>query len=298
MAQKDATKRQSLVIKYLRSRARTFDEIDMYLETESNIQSCDLNISKRTFQRDIQEIKSIWGIEIEYNRSLRKYEIGFDPNDAKDNKLMEAFDILNTLNVSERVSEYIHFETRKASGTHLILDIITAIKNKTILDLYHQKYWEDTFTERKIEPLGIKEYKYRWYLVAKDLKDNKIKSFGLDRIKGIQQTNIRVEKPTDFNISEFFEFTYGAVGAERKKVEEVILSFTPFQGKFIKALPMHHSQTEITDNDEEYRISLEIAPVIDFVMDIQQYAHAVKVIKPKWLADQIKSNLQEALNQY
>ena len=107
----------------------------MLLETESNIQSCDLIISKRTFQRDIKEIESIWGIRIGYSRVARKYEILFDPNDAKDNKLMEAFDILNTLNASEKISEYIHFETRKSRGTHLILDIITAIKNKTILML-------------------------------------------------------------------------------------------------------------------------------------------------------------------
>ena len=89
MAQKDATKRQSLVIKYLRSRARTFDEIEMFLETESEIQAADLNISRRTFQRDIKEIESIWGIEIKYNRSLKKCEIAFDPNDSRDNKLME-----------------------------------------------------------------------------------------------------------------------------------------------------------------------------------------------------------------
>jgi len=180
----------------------------------------------------------------------------------------------------------------------LILDIITAIKNGTVLELYHQKYWEETFTQREVEPLGIKEYKYRWYLIAKDLNDNQIKSFGLDRIKGLLLSNKKIEEPLDFDIQTFFEFTYGAVGTEGKKVEEVILSFTPFQGKFIKAVPMHHSQQILIDNEEEFRIALKIVPVIDFVMDVQQYAHAVKVIKPKWLADQIKLNLQEALKQY
>jgi len=298
MAQKDATKRQSLVIKYLRSRARSFDEIEMFLETESEIQAADLNISRRTFQRDIKEIESIWGIEIKYNRSLKKYEIAFDPNDSRDNKLMEAFDIVNTLNIGSEISKYIHFETRRASGTHLILDIITAIKNGTVLELYHQKYWEETFTQREIEPLGIKEYKYRWYLIAKDLNDNKIKSFGLDRIKGLQQTNKILKEPSNFDIHQFYKYTYGAVGGQGQKEETVILSFTPFQGKFIKAVPMHHSQQILIDNEDEFRISLEIVPLVDFIMDVQQYAQAVKVIQPKWLAEEIKENLENNLKLY
>ena len=298
MAQRDATKRQSLVIKYLRKRERTFAEIEMYLENESDIQACDLIISQRTFQRDIKEIKSIWGIEIKYNRAKEKYEIAFDPNDSRDNKLMEAFDIVNTLNIGSGISEFIHFETRKASGTHLILDIITAIKNKTVLELYHQKYWEENFSVRDIEPLGIKEYKYRWYLIAKDLNDNVIKSFGLDRIKGIQQTNKKLEAPSNFDIKEFYKHTYGAVGGQGQKEETVVLSFTPFQGKFIKAVPMHHSQEVLIDNDKEFRISLEIVPLVDFVMDVQQYASAVKVVQPKWLAKKIKKNLQDTLKLY
>ena len=297
MAQRDATKRQQLVVNHLRVRARDFEEIEMYLENESNIQSADLFISKRTFQRDIKEIAEIWKIIIEFNRASRKYEIVSDPNSPEDNMLLESFDIINTINAGVKLSKYIHFETRKASGTNYILDIITAIKNSTILELYHQKYWENTFTKRELEPLGIKEYKYRWYLIAIDLRDNQIKSFGLDRIKGLQQSNKKLEKSV-FDIQSFFEYTYGAVGTEGKKVEDVVLSFTAFQGKFIKAVPMHHSQQILIDNEKEFRISLKIVPVIDFIMDVQQYAQCVKVIKPKWLTKKIKQNLQEALNQY
>jgi len=33
-------------------------------------------------------------------------------------------------------------------------------------------------------------------------------------------------------------------------------------------------------------------------MDVQQYAQAVKVIQPQWLAEEIKENLQNTLKLY
>ena len=298
MAQKDVIQRQNLVINYLRKRPRSFDDIEMYLENESSIQSADLFISRRTFQRDIKEIEAIWKIVIEFNRTTRKYEIVYDPDKPEDNMLLESFDIINTINAGEKLSEYICFESRKARGTHFILDIITAIKNRKVLNIKHQKYWEDVYSEREVEPFAIKEYKYRWYLIAKDLKDHKIKSFGLDRIKALQSTHSSFTYPEDFDIKEFFRFTYGIMGVEGEKEENIILSFTPFQGKFIKAVPMHHSQRVLNDNKNEFRIALNLVPTVDFVMEVQQYAQAVKVIQPQWLADEIKSNLQETLELY
>jgi predicted DNA-binding transcriptional regulator YafY len=298
MAQKDATKRQALIINFLRRQSRTFKEIEYYLETESEIQSYDLNISIRTFQRDIHEISSLWGIDIVYNRSTRKYEIVFDEADAKNERLMEAFSIFNTLNVTERISEYIHFENRKTSGTHFMMDIITGIKNRKTLEIYHNKYWEKEFTRRQVEPLGIKEYRYRWYLIAKDLKDNNIKSFGLDRILNINQLEIKYSFPKDFDVNEYFKYSYGVIGLQNEKPEIIELSFTAFQGKYIKNLPMHHSQKILIDNEEELRISLNIVVTLDFIMDLQQYAETVKVIKPKWLVDELKNNFKEAINQY
>lgn len=298
MAQRDATKRQALIINFLRRQSRTFKEIEFYLETESEIQSYDLNISIRTFQRDINEISSLWGIDIEYNRSTRKYEIVFDEADAKNERLMEAFSIFNTLNVTERISEYIHFEDRKTSGTHFMMDIITGIKNRKILEIYHKKYWEEEFTIRQVEPLGIKEYRYRWYLIAKDLKDNNIKSFGLDRIIDINQLDIKYSFPKDFDVNEYFKYNYGVIGTQNKNPEIIELSFTAFQGKYIKNLPMHHSQKILIDNDKELRISLNIVATLDFIMDLQQYAQTVKVLKPKWLAEDVKGRLAKAQSQY
>ena len=61
---------------------------------------------------------------------------------------------------------------------------------------------------------------------------------------------------------------------------------------------MHHSQKILIDNDDELRISLKLIPTIDFIMDLQYYGECVKVLKPKWFVDDIKTRLTNAKNQY
>jgi hypothetical protein len=52
--------RYSLIIKKLRKRETTFKEISDYLAFESELQDYDFNVSKRTFQRDVKDIFSLY----------------------------------------------------------------------------------------------------------------------------------------------------------------------------------------------------------------------------------------------
>lgn len=57
MSKKEYILRYLLIIRKLKTGKRvTFDEIDFFLETESEIQAYNLKISLRTFQRDINDI--------------------------------------------------------------------------------------------------------------------------------------------------------------------------------------------------------------------------------------------------
>ena len=298
MAQSDAMKRQAFIINYLRNNGRTFKEIKDRLKIESEIQSADLNISVRTFQRDIINIREFYGIDIIYNRSQRLYVISNDNIDTKAERLIESFDIFNTLNITDKISKYIHFEDRKANGSNFILDIITSIKNRNIIEVYHKKYEEKDYSKKILTPLAIKEYDYRWYLIAKEYKKEQVKSYGLDRIQLIIQKPIKYTYPDDFNIDKYFNEFYGIITPNNKKAEYIELLFPAFQGNYIKSLPLHHSQKIIDDNTEFLKISLQLVPTYDFIMKLQSYAENVKVLKPKWLAEELKNKLLVAANQY
>lgn len=287
-----------LILKKLRKHASTFNEISDYLARESELQEYNFNISKRTFQRDIEHISSVYNIDIQYDFSRKVYYINYDEQSEVNERILEAFDTFNALNISDRLSNYIHFEKRRPQGTENLYDLLHAIKNKVQISFSYQKFWEDEITKRITEPYALKEFKNRWYILANDLKDRKVKSFALDRITEIEITKKKFLLTNDFNVNEHFKYCFGIISPNEHKPQEVILSFNSIQGKYIKTLPLHESQEIIKDNEEEFLIKLTLFLTHDFFMEILSLGDNVKVIQPVSLIADIKKSHERAFKLY
>ena len=298
MSKRESIIRQNLIIKKLRKSSATFNEISDYLMRESELQEYDFNISKRTFQRDINDIRSIYTIDIQYNKSKGVYYIDSDEQSDANNRMIEAFDMLHAINISENTSDYLHFENRRPQGTENMYGLLHAIKNKLQIKFTYHKFWEDEPTHRVAEAYALKEFKNRWYVLANDLKDNIVKSFALDRLSELEITKNKFQQVTDFNVKEHYKSCFGIISPNNYTLEKVVLSFKPVQGKYIKALPLHKSQVIIVDTVEELRIELHVFNTFDFTMEILSYGEEVKVIEPQSLIEKIKSLYTNALNQY
>lgn len=295
MSKKQSIKRHILIINKLKKNASSFEEIKRHLIEKSKLEEENYEISIRTFQRDCLEIASIYNIEIKFNRSTNQYEIEQNEIDNFHERLIESHEIFNALNFSEHISSKIFFEERKSLGTENMQDLLHAIKNEIKISFTHYKYWDETEkTNRTVKPLALKEARNRWYLLA--LENEKLRTFGIDRISEIKLSNQKTEA-FDFNPNEIFNHSFGIIISE-KEPQKIILSYSPEQGKYIKSFPLHHSQKAIIDSDEEYRIELLLNPTYDFVMELLSVGAEVKIIEPKNLQDEIKAKLKATLNLY
>jgi predicted DNA-binding transcriptional regulator YafY len=190
------------------------------------------------------------------------------------------------------------FEKRKAHGTHHFYGLLHAIRNRVVILLVHQRFDSDEPKERQVEPYALKESKGRWYLVAKDRGDRRTKTFGLDRILDFQNTPGRFDYPAHLDVNEMFRYCFGVINPDDAQPEEIILSFEPEQGKYIKSYPIHDSQAILTDTDQEFRIRLTLFVTHDLVMEILSYGMAVTVIGPETLVSQVKKVYNGALKLY
>ena len=153
-------------------------------------------------------------------------------------------------------------------------------------------------SQRTAEPYALKEFKNRWYVLANDLKDNKVKSFALDRLTELEITRKKFQLPIDFDVNEHYKYCFGIISPNEHQPQEVILSFDPFQGKYIKTLPLHESQVILKDNEEELLIKLKLFLTHDFLMEILSYGDNVKVIQPESLIEELKTSYENALKLY
>jgi predicted DNA-binding transcriptional regulator YafY len=299
MSKKQFIKRHHLIINKLRKKPSSFDEIQDYLKIQSELEEENYEMEIRTFQRDLKEIASLYSIEIEYNRSSKVYEIIQDVNEINNERLVESFELFNALSLTENLSKYIILEKRRPMGTENMFGLLHAIKNRFVIEFLHEKFWDEDQDKktRIVHPLALKESRYRWYLVALDEKDSRIKSFALDRISNIVISQKKFQYPDNYNPEIAFQNSFGIIN-DGTPAQKILLSFTFEQGKYIKSLPMHYSQKIIIDNEKELRIELFLQPTYDFAMELLSIGKEVKVIEPKELQNKIIRRFEEALERY
>lgn len=104
--------------------------------------------------------------------------------------------------------------------------------------------------------------------------------------------------PTEYSIEYSFHHCFGIISPSDEEPQDIILSFDPFQGKYIKTLPLHSSQQVLISNDDELRIKLRLCVTFDLVMELLSLGDNMKVIEPQSLADDIRAAHKKAYSQY
>ena len=286
-----------IIEKLQRSKLANYSEIKEYLVDKFEILGYEFNYSLRTFQRDKTDISELFDIIIENDRFENAYFINEDEISEPAKKLLDAFTITNALQLYDDYTNIISFEEQNIGEQGVFYELIDAIKAKNKIKLYYQKYYAETHNEYILEPLALKEFRQRWYLVASAEGGTNIRTFGLDRILKVEVLKAKF-KNNNFNINDFFKDYYGIMTDINSEFAEVILQFDSFQGKYIKSLPLHHSQEIIKDNEDELIIKLKLHITFDFKQKLLSYGKIVKIISPKSLQNEICENMKMALERY
>ena len=244
------------------------------------------SLRTRAFERDKKTAFEMFGIKIKYSAFEKGYYIENDfDDDFNSGKARELINLFSSIKIAGNNNKILSFERRKAEGTELMVSIIDAINNNRILKFTYKKHFENSSTERFVEPYMLKESLGRWYLIAKDKKDNKIKTFGLDRIGIIYSINELFSKPKDLDINELYKDAFGVTNVD--KVHKIIFDVFGVDTKYILTYPLHHSQEVLYQTEEKIRFTLKVSITKDFIMELMKYIPNIEILEPKILREEI-----------
>ena len=289
--------RYLFIIRFVRKNLYcTSEEILQHLEEQFQLHDIlNVGISLRTLSRDISDIRSFLGIDIEYSNSNRGYYISED-TDYQSNieQILETFDILNSIGGDNGTPPYILPEKRRSRGTEYFLTLKKAIQEKKMVTFNYKKFFPDEAVIRTIEPYALKESRGRWYLLGFEEKSNPpvAKSFGLDRISSLQILPRKIQHIKEVDWAEkykhcFAMFTDG-------EPEHVVLSVDHRDGNYIEAMPIHPSQ-QITITENGAIVKLYISVTLDLIMELMSRSWSLEVIEPLSLRERIRKIHEEAL---
>lgn len=294
--------RYALIIKRLERSPATYPEIESYLLSSFEFQDANITgYSIRTLQRDIKDIANLFNFDIHNKKKGdNRYYIESRPVmevDEYNQRLLESFQIMNAVNSQPDLAQFVYPENRTPRGIQNFYDLLFAIRNKRILEFRHFKYKDQSITSRKVHPMALKESKDRWYLIAQDTKDNKLKASGLDRISDLTVSKAGFRLQQRFNLKDHFKNAFGIMNLEEEP-EKVIIQSTREQAEYLKSSPLHHSQQIRKETDQLVYFEYDLYPTYDFIQELLSFGNQVKVIEPQMLIEKVKELLEKSFRQY
>ena len=294
----EGIQRMLVIINKLKERQRYVprEELEEYVRLRMEERDA-TPVDIRTIQRDFKNIEDLFGICIRFDKKWSGYYINEEDSliNEQYERLLLNFDLLNALDKTSNLHTYVLAEHHRPSDTECLPALIKAIKfsHPVAFDYIYVRE-EGRMRNKKVLPHYLKEDQQRWYLLAYD--NNVLKIFNVDCIR-----NLRIyyeetfKRDMDIDVNDLFKDSYGIWNQPDIPIENIELSYSALDGRFLKSVPLHHSQTIIADNETEFRITLRLRITNDFVMALLARSSSLTVIKPLHLRERVRKVYEKAL---
>ncbi len=263
----------------------------------------DFNISARTLERDIERIRADFGLEIAYSKAENGYFID-EENSVRVDSFFKFLEIVSLADIfseslldSNKILDYVSFDDSKNfRGIENLKDILIAISQNRKIQFVHENFELQTFKEYAITPLLLKEYENRWYVIGIPDGMNEIRTFGIDRLSKLIVSKLsKIDKKTFAEQINNFENIVG-LNFEDGKPEKIRILVDELHIRYMKSLPLHHSQVIHPKNSEgKNQVDFYLIPNYEFMTQILKMGDAAVVIKPKHLKEEIINILKKSL---
>lgn len=300
MSKREYIARNLLIINFLKRGPSPWSDIEFYLDTQSEIEGYNYTISQRTFQREIETIRSLYHIDIQCDKStgfyfINKQDEGFNNN----SQLLDSFNLYHALSLTSNYSEYIQFDSRIPKGTEHVLDFLHAIKNKIVVEVVYHKFYESEAETVAFKPYLVKQFKGRWYVIGVKIESNGIRTYALDRIIKIITTKQKFIYNKDLDIVNYFKNCFGIIAPKKaEQPERIVFSFEREQANYINTFPLHYSQKTLNSTPTHVTFEIEVHVTYDLIMELLSYGEEIQIVSPQSLIDQVVNTAKEVLKKY
>lgn len=283
-----------------RGRLKLAEINELWLRTEM---SEGVPMARSTFNRHRDAILDMFGIVIECDRKdgfqYYIYNEEVLEEESIQNWMLSTLSVNSLLAESKGVHERILLERIPSDGENLHKFIDAMKRGVRVMVNYRRYGTEPSKNSMKLDPYFVKFFNKRWYAIVKFPEPTgNLFTLGFDRIISLEVTDEKYKYDKEFDPAGWFRDCYGIVRDPNVPVERVVIRAFGMEANYLRDLPLHPTQKEIASTDEYTDFDMLLRPSMDFNAPLLSRGAAIKVLEPKWLADEIKASHQAALKQY
>lgn len=330
---KNALIRYKTIDKCLQNRFRKWtldDLIDACSDALYEYEGKDCNVSKRTVQLDIQNMRSD---KLGYNAPIivvdrkyytyeeEKYSITNLPISSQDlEKLSESVAFLKQFKgfshfdeltgVIQKLEDHV-YSSKTSTRPVIEFEKNEHLKGLDFLDeLYqtviHHKTIKITYKSFKARQAStfvfhaylLKEFRNRWFVIGIRNQQKHLVNLALDRIIELNDSKVEYEYNTKYDLEHYFSKAIGVSINPDLKTEEILLFVYNKHAPYVLTKPFHFSQKLIKKDNFGITISLNIQHNFELEKEILGLGEGIRVISPSFLKRRIKERLVYASESY
>ncbi len=290
----------------------------------------EMEVSRKTIQRDIDHMRDRLGLPIEYDRAAHSYAY---------TETVEAFPTVQmsegdavALFVAERALEPLRgtplFDRLRATFDKLTSNLkgtidVTADDHAAVsfrhfgegrtnpaafdaLQKARDQQREVTFAyqkpgghgseSRRVRPYHLTHRDNLWYLVAHDCARDAIRTFALPRMSDVQLTRKTFDLPDDFDPTAFFASALGVV--EGKGDYAIVIHFSAEVAHRIEERDWHESQKLKRRRDGSVELHLRLSSLGEIERWVLGWGDQAEVLAPPELRDQLVATTAAMASRY
>ncbi len=264
-------------------------------------------LPRSSFNRHRDAIQDMFGIIIDCEPKTYKYYISNAEvlsNGSISLWLFSTLTVHGVLADCAAIKDRIILENVPAGEEYL--DTITrAIRTNRRLRIGYKKFEAEGY-EKTVCPYSLKLFRQRWYLLASlsasgssqgESDADQMRIYALDRMTMVELTDETFEMPADFSPQEYFSEYFGVLTNDTP-MAHVIVRAHKWMPNYLRTLPLHHSQRELSSTPDYADFSFDIRPTSDFLGELLRHSDGIEVLEPLDVREKMRQMLAETLKRY
>ncbi|PKM80069.1 MAG: hypothetical protein CVU88_04910 [Firmicutes bacterium HGW-Firmicutes-13] len=294
----------------------------------------ELEVSKRTIQRDIEFMRDRFGASLEFCYKNKGYYYSQDDfslgllrltegelialylghnllkkceGTPYEKHVISAFqkiccNLQDIVSIDfKEVMEAISFDFEPLRGDEekvaKYFNLISkAVTAKRSIEIIYYSISKDRETRRLTDPYNLRYYHGAWYVVAYCHLRNQVRIFALDRIREIIPTKKNFCIPDNHTVDSFFNDAFQFFKGE--KSQAVRIWFSSHKARWIKEKTWHPSQKLEIQEDGSIILEITSSGIESLIRWIMSFGSNSRVISPQWLVEEVKSEIKKLQELY
>ena len=188
-------------------------------------------------------------------------------------------------------------ETDSIFGRTFFTGLFHAIIEKQPINLTYKVFGKKPRTHL-LYPYFLKQFKQRWYLIAKNHKHlDSISSYALDRMISFEHSILQEYIPLDIDVHDYFNNVYGITRMD-DSVQTIRFHVDRRELPYLQTRPIHHTQKIVSRDKTGVFMTIDVIPNTELMMELMSYGDGIIVKTKGKLRSDIMRKLGSARKKY